>query len=241
VGAQRPARTLRRVRWLPRTVLVVVVALAGCTTSRWDTSEINDPPPSTERVYSRDEAGVIESLVDELSTVGTNLNEWAAPRDEATCAAERIVARLGLDRLLELGYDPQRASLALSYTDEERAAVTNILVSCIDIATGLLSMITAYQKVDLAPAACFTRGVDREGLTRDFVAGLLTGKGADPFAQDTRLATGMNELMISCFDPTEDLLPVRPQAPFPQDIDATTTTTTTTAGSDRAPTTSVAR
>lgn len=207
--------------------MILVAALlvtVGCTSTRWDTSEINDPPPSTERVYSRDEAGVVESLTDELSTVGTNLNEWAAPRDQATCAAQRIVERLGLDRLLELGFDPQAASLALAYTDEERAAVTNILVSCIDIATGLLSMISAYQKVDLAPAACFTRGVDREGLTRDFVAGLLSGTGSDPFAQDSRLATGMNELMISCFDATRDLLPVRPQAPFPQDVDLTTTT-----------------
>lgn len=209
--------------------------LAGCTTSEWDTSGVDHPTSTTAKVYSDDEAGLVASLTDHLSAVGPNLNEWAAPRDEASCAAHKIVAHLGVDRLLDLGFDPQRGRLDLAYTPEEQTAVINILTGCIDVAKGVLSLISSYDKLQLPAAACFTRGIARRGLDRDFIAGIVTGKTPDPFARDNQLGIGISRLMIECFTSGVDLLPIAPMAPFPQDTGATTTTSVP--GGVRSPTT----
>ncbi|HKY15816.1 MAG TPA: hypothetical protein VJM33_12905 [Microthrixaceae bacterium] len=203
---------------------VAVAVLAACSASQWDTSEIDTPAPSTIKEYTRDEVGVRESLVDHLSTVGTNLNEWAAPRPQAECAATKVVDRFGVDRLLELGYEPQDGDLGLSYGDDERTAMMNILAGCIDFQAGLLEMFSAYQKLDFESAACVARGIDRRGLTREFAAGLLIGAEPDPFSNDNALAFGTTAILAECLD-DQDLIPVIPQDPFPQDVGETTTTT----------------
>jgi hypothetical protein len=208
--------------------LVVVLGAVSCTTSQWDTSAVDDPSSTTAKVYPLDEAGIIASLTDHLSAVGDNLNEWAPPRDQARCAGERIVHRLGSDRLLDLGYDPQRGKLDLQYTDDERIAMANMLDSCIDVAAGLNSMFAGYGKLGVEASTCLTDGIERRGLARDFISGILTGTSADPFAEDHQLGTGMSRLMIECLTPAEDLLPVAPVSPFPQDIGSTTTTAPST-------------
>lgn len=208
-------------------ILALAAVAAACTTSEWDTSPFDDPTSTTEKVYAEDEAGLIASLTDHLSDVGPNLNEWAPPREEAACAASKVVKQLGVDRLLDLGYDPQRGRLALQWTDDERVKVTNILSGCIDVAAGLLSLFAAYDKLDVPAAACLTRGIDRRGLDRDFIAGLLDGTSPDPFARDNQLGIGISRLMIECFDAGKDLLPIAPRGPFPQDVGTTTTTSTT--------------
>src|SRR4029079_9270458 len=119
---------------------VVVLMAAACTTSSWDTSAIDDPPSTTEKLYTMDDAGLIESLTDHLSQPVEDLNQWSASPEEASCAAEKIVGKLGADRLLDLGYDPQRGRLAQQFTDEERIALSNMLDSCIDVAPGPNSM-----------------------------------------------------------------------------------------------------
>lgn len=214
-----------------------LVALSGaCTTSEWDTRPFDDPTTTTQKVYPEDEAGLVASLTDHLSDVGPNLNEWAPPRDEAECAARKIVSQLGVDRLLDLGYDPQKGRLVLQWSDDERVKVTNILSGCVDVAEGLLSLFAAYDKLDVAAAACLTRGIDRRGLDRDFIAGILDGTSPDPFAKDNQLGIGISRLMIECFDAGKDLLPVAPVGPFPQDVGRTTTTST---AAPRATTTTV--
>jgi hypothetical protein len=179
---------------------------------------------TTEKHYALDESGVVASLTDHLSHVGTNLNEWAPPRDDAACAARKIVHQLGADRLLDLGYDPQDGKLALQFTDEERIAVSNILDGCIDIAAGLESLFAAYDKLSATASQCLADGIERKGLARDFAKGILTGTSADPFAEDNSLGTAMSRLMLECLTPETDLMPLQPLSPFPQDLDATTTT-----------------
>ncbi|MCC6225887.1 MAG: hypothetical protein IT195_05735 [Microthrixaceae bacterium] len=201
-----------------------MVLIAGCRSSEWQTEGIDRPTSTTAKVYTDDEAGIAESLTDHLSAVGSNLNEWAAPREEAACAARKIVQVMGVDRLLDLGYDPQKGRLRLQYSDEERTAVTNILAGCIDVAEGLLSLFSAYGKLGVTPAACLTRGIERQGLDRDFIVGVLTAKPPDPFAQDNQFGIAMSRLMIECLDGGADLLPIAPLSPFPQDVDLTTTT-----------------
>ena len=208
--------------------LVPVALAAACTTSEWDTRPFDHPTTTVPKVYTEDEAGLVESLTDHLSKTSPNLNEWAPPRDEAECAARKVVKQLGVDRLLDLGYDPQRGRLALQWSDDEKVKVTNILAGCIDVAAGLLSLFSAYGKLDVPAAACLTRGIDRRGLDRDFISGLLDGTSPDPFARDNQLGIGISRLMIECFDPGKDLLPIAPLSPFPQDVGTTTTSSTTT-------------
>lgn len=213
----------------------LAVLAAGCATSRWDTSEINDPPSTTEKIYSRDEAGLIDSITDRYSDEPPNLNVWAAPRAEARCAAQRIVGQLGADRLLQLGFDPQEGQLALPYTPEEEATVINVLVGCIDFEYALAEMLSAYQKLSVESARCVASVIERRGLTRELAAGLVRGSEPDFFRDGNRLGAGVVAAMTECLEPDEDLVPIVPQDPFPDaDLGSVTTTTppstTTTEG-----------
>jgi hypothetical protein len=224
--ARRAAPLARRAfAGLVGALVVGAVVLAGCSSTTWDTSEADSQAASTVKQYSRDEAGVRESLVDHLSTVGSNLNEWAAPRDQAECAADKAIASFGVDRLLELGYEPSNGRLALPYTPDESAAMLNILTGCIDFEAAFLSMLSAYQKLDIDSSRCLARSLERLGVTRDLAAGLLTGTEPDPFAEDNRVAFNTTRAMIECLD-NADLVPVIQQREFPQDVGETTTTTT---------------
>jgi len=232
--AARPTPARRWSDGRRRLATVVVAAtisgalIAGCTTSDEDFSDVDNPTPTTIKIYTRDAAGVIESITDRFATVGSNLNEWAAPRDQARCAGEKIVERLGVDRLLALGFDPQVGKLALTYSPDEQAAVLNILVGCIDFQEGLLELLSAYQKLDVKVSACVASSIERLGLTRELVSGLLTGAEVDPFANDNRVGTGITRSMIECLGDA-DLVPVIPQDPFPEDKRAADEGTTTTA------------
>lgn len=218
-------------------VLVLLgVAAAACSTTQWDTSSIDHPTPTAPKEYVRDTEGVRQSLIDHLSTVGTNLNEWAAPRDQATCVADRVIQRIGVDRLLELGYDPNAGKLGLPYAPDEQTAMLNIIAKCIDFKEGIVEMLSAYQKISFKSAKCVADGLDRIGLTRLYAASLLIGQQPDPFDLTNNLAKGTTDVMGQCI-PADELTPATPDQVFPQDFDATTTTvkpkpksTTTTIG-----------
>jgi hypothetical protein len=213
----------------PRALIAIAacaaVAVAGCSVSQWDTSDSNGPSVTAPKTYTRDTEGVRQSLIDHLSTVGDNLNQWAAPRDQATCAADRIIERVGVDRLLALGYDPDVGKLALPYAPDEQTAMLNILTHCIDFREGLLELLSAYQKLSFKSASCVADGLDRLGLTRLYVASLLTGTEPDPFDPTNNLSQSTTRIMGDCI-PADELTPALPSEVFPQDYDQTTTTST---------------
>lgn len=198
-------------------LLVVATVLTACTTTAWDTSESDSATTVQSRVYFRDEAGVIDSISDHLSKVGPNLNEWAPPADQARCAAEKIVAKVGIERLFAMGFDPQDGKMALTYTPAEQASVLNVMVGCIDFAQGFLEMWTAYDKLDLKRTACLTQTLDRDGLVRDLASGLLIGREPDQLASESRVGLGVVQAMSECLDSTVDLVPGLAEDPFPQD------------------------
>ena len=207
--------------------MVAATILSSCTTTEWDTSESDSATTAVKRVYFRDEAGVIDSISDHLSRVGPNLNEWAPPPDQARCAAEKLVSKVGIERLFAIGFDPQVGKMSLAYTPSERASALNVLVGCIDFAQGLLEMWTAYDKLDLKRTACLTHTLDRDGLVRDLASGLLTGVEPDQLVSEGGIGLGVVRAMAECLDPTVDLVPVPAEDPFPQDkhkLDAPTTT-----------------
>jgi hypothetical protein len=211
-------------RALVGVLVLVAIAAVACTTTQWDTSSIDHPTPTAPKEYVRDTDGVRQSLIDHLSTVDTNLNDWAAPRDQATCVANRVIQRIGVDRLLQLGYDPNAGKLGLPYAPDEETAMLNIISTCIDFKEGLLEMLSAYQKISFKSATCVADGLDRLGLTRLYAASLLIGEQPDPFDTSNNLAKGTTDVMGQCIQPDE-LSPETPDSIFPQDYDSTTTTT----------------
>lgn len=217
-------------------MLVVAIGAAACSTTQWDTADIDHPTPTAPKQYARDTDGVRQSLIDHLSTVGPNLNEWAAPRDQAECAADRIIQRIGVDRLLGLGYEPNNGKLGLPYTPDEQSAMLNILAACIDFKEGLLELLSAYQKLSFKTATCVADGFDRLGLTRLFAASLLLGAQPDPFDDSNNLSKGTTEVFGQCV-PADELTPASPDQVFPQDYGSTTTTTTTPKAKPKATTT----
>jgi len=217
-------------------MVVTLALIAGCTTSTWDTSSADHPTTSTIKHYPNTTAGLEASITDHLSAVGPDLNQWAPPRDQAHCAAVKIVARLTLNRLLDLGYQSQVGSLALPYSDDERTSLTGILVGCIKFEDGLLSLISSYGKLAVEPAECVTDGIGRQGLTQAFAAAYLAGDQPDPFAHNNQLAAGMGTLLAQCLTPTSDLVPGSPVARFPSELNGTTTTRPKSATTSTAPT-----
>lgn len=204
---------------------VLVTSAVACTSSDWDTSAINRP--TTTAPFGRDEAGVRESLGAYLTSVGRDLGEWVPTDDEAECTVDRVVRRLGVDRLLEVGYDPQEPSLALAYTPEEHTAVVNILSGCIDFSEAMVSMLSSYEKLGMPQAACISEGFERLGLTRDLAGSLVDGKEPDPFAESDRFASGLASLAAECLE-EEDLQPAAPLPRLPAPENPSTTTSTTT-------------
>jgi hypothetical protein len=204
-------------------VLFAALLLAGACTSADEIRSDNDEPVT----FDRSEQGVTDSIAASLTGTPENLNFWLAPADEAKCAAQRLVSRIGADRLLELGYDPNKPTLKLEYAEEERAAATNVLVGCIDFERAVLSLVSSSQKLSLEASSCISRGYERLHLTRDLAASLVTGTDPDPLAQDARFSRAVGQLAVDCLG-VDDMLP---NAPLPRLPGGSATTTTAPASS----------
>ena len=199
---------------------------AGCTTTRWDTAAIDADGTTTTSVFGRDAAGVLGSLTAYIGQTPDDLNQWAASGPEATCAAQRIIDRVTTTRLLELGYDPEEPDLALEFSDDERIAAINVLVGCIDFSSGVLSLVSSYQKLSVEESSCVADGIERAGLDRDLAAGIIDGASPDALANNNRFATGLASIAGECLG-EESLPPGGPLQPVPSGRDLTPTTTTT--------------
>lgn len=190
--------------------IAVAVAAAACTSRTWDTSEINDTTPTTVRTFPRTAEGVRASLVAYMSQRRDDLDQWAANTEEAECAAERLVERFGVERLLEVGFDPNEPTLALTLPAEERTAAVNVLVGCIDFSRGMLEMLSSYMKLPIAESDCMAKGFERLGLDRDLAGALVDGTEPDPFANSNRFGVGVSSLAVECMEE----LSLHPDAPL---------------------------
>lgn len=208
--------------------LLAALALVGgaaCTSSTWDTAEIN--ATTTTVVYPRTDRGVRDSLIAYLTeSPGSDLGQWVPPRPEAECAAERAVRRIGSERMFEIGFDAQDPSLALQYAPDERTAMVNILEGCVDFSEAVVSLLSSYQKLGMAQSACIAEGFGRLGLNRYLAGSLVDGTEPDPFADTDRYAAGVSTLAVQCLT-DEDLAPAGPLPRLPGPVNPTTSTTTT--------------
>lgn len=228
--AARP-RALRAVRAAIAVATAAAVA-AGCTSRTWDTSEIDDTTPTTVRTYPATAEGIRASLVAYMSQRIDDLDQWTANREEAACAAERLLDRFGAERLLEVGYDPNAPTLALTLPVEERTAAVNVLVGCVDFSRGMLEMLSSYLKLPIAEADCMAKGFERLGLDRDLAGSLVDGVETDPFANSNRFGVGVSSLVVECMG-EESLHPDAPLSRLPgPDPDAPRAPTTVAPGGE---------
>lgn len=200
------------------------LVLGACATNKWDTSAIDDPRATLPKVYTLDEAGVTQSMIDHLSSVSANQNEWAPSSDEAACVAERVVGRLGATRLLEMGYDPQVGAIDLEYDDDQRIAVVNIIDACVDLQLGLYATFSSYSKLEIETSDCLSRGMERRGVTRAMATAIVDGVEMDPFDNDEAVAAEMAQLTVECVG-QDELAPDGDLAFMPRYFEQTTTTT----------------
>lgn len=246
--------------WLRPLVVLLglpVLVLAGCA-DRGPSSEVDDGSDS-----ARDELVapvfpdggqvpvelVVEGLVFDLSNRPGDLNHWAAPSDEAGCAAERIVETVGDDRLVELGYRPGVSGASLNdldLTDDERERIVDAVAECVDMVEAVAAMFYGDGRLDPQVATCLSEGLGDAAQLRPFVVAIVFGTAVDPFADDGALA---NELLVrsaicvpqDAFDWSDLELPGGgdvidsdapgglPDSAFPDDRPDPTSTTTTAA------------
>lgn len=200
-------------------VAAAVAAFASCTSSEWQTEDIDSPTTEAERVYTRDADGLAESFADMLSEVPADLNQWAPNESEAKCAGDRIVEAIGVERLLTLGFEPQDPTLVLDYEPNEEVAVLEVLTGCIEFERAFLELFSAYGKLDLAPAACVSRNFAVKKVDDAFAAAMLDGRELDSFGNDAAIAATIGVVLAECFT-DEDVPNLATTSTFPENREA---------------------
>lgn len=142
-----------------------------------------------------------EGLVYDLSNRPADLAFWAAPGDEAECAAGAIIDAVGEQRLSGLGYRPGTpgASLGdLDLLDDERTRVADAVQGCLDMTEAVSSMFYGDGRLAPSVASCLAEGLTEAGQLRPFVVGVVFGQPVDPFANGGALASALLSQSTVC-------------------------------------------
>ena len=144
---------------------------------------------------------LVEGLVFDLTNRPVDLSYWAAPTDQAECAATAIVDGVGADRLSELGYRPGVSGASLNdieLSDDERIAVADAVEECVDMVEAVAAMFYGDGRIAPTVATCLADGLGEAEQLRPFVVAVVFGTAVDPFADDSALATAMLEQSAVC-------------------------------------------
>lgn len=238
-------------------VFVVVAFVAGACADNGPVAEVDDGTDSARSEPVAPEFpqdGVVpadllvEGLAFDLSNRPVDLRYWAAPTDQAECAARRIVEVLGAQRLSEVGYRAgvQGASLSdIELTEDERIQVADAVQDCVDVVDAVAAMFYGDGRIPATVADCLATGLGEKDQLRPFVVAVVFGTAVDPFASESVLATALLDQSVVCvpeaaFDwPDLELPPGDvvldenspggvPGSPFPDDQPAPSTTVPTT-------------
>jgi hypothetical protein len=202
-------RSGRRRAALAAVLAVALGALASCA-DRGPSAEVDDGTDSarTERVapvFPEDgtvpEVLLVQGLVFDLTNRPVDLDYWAAPSDQAECAAEAIVTALGAERLSELGYRPGVTGASLNdidLADDEREEVADAVEGCVDMAEAVAAMFYGDGRIAPTVANCLADGLDDKQQLRPFVVAVVFGTAVDPFADDGALANAMLDQSVVC-------------------------------------------
>lgn len=177
-------------------LLPAAFAVGGCVAEQQgDTLQLDRPAdelPVPEVGVDAPEGDLVAGLVADLATTPDDLSYWAPPLDEATCVAEDVVDRIGSDRLLELGYRPGTPGAALGdleLEDDERRAVVDTVVDCVDLREAVAQVVYGDGRLVPTVATCIADGLEAADQLRPFAAAIVGGRAVDPFAGDGELAS----------------------------------------------------
>lgn len=200
--------------------LLVAGSLVGCSSS--DLISASGPSTTAPRVYERTAEGLVASITDHLAVPRPDLNSWAPPHGEAECAADRIVSDIGVDRLLGIGFDPDRGDLNLPYEPAEADKVVDALDQCINFERAIVELVGSNGKVSATTAGCIGARIRADGLTSAVARAFISGSQLDMGADDNRLGSSVVRAMGACVDPEKELVPLVPLTPLPSTPIATT-------------------
>lgn len=208
-GSLRPARTAR-VRPAVVAVAAAVAVLVGGCSDRGPSAEVDDGTDSARTevvapVFPEDGAPsralLVEGLAFDLSNRPVDLSYWAAPSDQAECAADAIVDAVGEVRLAQLGYRPAVDGASLNdieLTDAERELVVVAVESCVDMTQAVAAMFYGDGRLRPSVATCLAEGLAARDQLRPFVVAVVFGTSVDPFAQEGALASAMLDQSVVC-------------------------------------------
>lgn len=174
----------------------MAVALVACSQGG-EVAELEPPRETVPEDVDLSEVAADELVVvmaNDLSRHSGDLDTWVPPEDEARCAAEQIVERIGGARLEALGYRPgvPGASLsALELDAAEQDVVVGAFVSCIDANESFARIVVGSGRVAPIVATCMADGLERTGQLEPIVAAWALGQPLDPFDDDGALASAL--------------------------------------------------
>lgn len=126
---------------------------------------------------------LVAALADELASPDDDGSPSPFPRDDAECAAEKIISGIGAGRLAELGVtaDDVGEVEELDFTDSELDTIVDSLGDCSDLPRLMADQLAADGALSAEDADCFADEFD-EGLLKDVFKGVFQGEelGDDP-------------------------------------------------------------
>lgn len=206
-SATRPVA--RRAAIAVISVMTLLGVLVGCTETG-PVTEVDDGSDSargesTAPVFPDEgevpRALLVEGLAFDLGNRPVDGRYWAAPDEQADCAAVGIVETLGAPRLSELGYRPGVPGASLNdieLTDAERGQVVEVVEECVDMVDAVAAMFYGDGRIPARVADCLATGLQDRGQLRPFVVAVVFGTAVDPFAGGSALATAMLDQAAVC-------------------------------------------
>ena len=223
-GSWRSTRARARV-----VAAAVLVSAIGSSCVSRDLDADGASVPSTTFADTAD--GVEASLAHLLSSGAVDLNSWAASPEGARCVASRVVASVGAKRLLDLGFRPNSASLALPFAPDERSEVVNIMDGCLDMEQAVMDLLVSYAKLGLADSRCLAGEMVANGVTRTLIESMVSGAEPKADLETSTFARSLADAAATCLGdddlPPEGILPLMPDS-YPARIPARPTTSTST-------------
>lgn len=141
---------MRRTRLLISILAIGSVGIAACGDNERSSTSAHPTTPGADDAEANAMVNAIAATLDAIDEEGA----ITFTADEATCLSQRVVASIGVDRLVELGADAGDDLTSLTWTPDERGIVFDHLASCVDIEAQLTALFARDPAVPPEVAAC---------------------------------------------------------------------------------------
>ena len=180
-------------------LVVALVAVACIPQDEGDSSEVREEASARGAAPEFPKTGrvpddlLVEGLVWDFTDAPSDLNLWVPSAAEARCAAEKIVANVGV-RISDLGYLPDTSGASLNdiaLNEFERKTVATLFESCVDAHAATAALILGRANMDPEDAACMADGLVEAGVFSKLIESWALGRQADPFEDDAAFASAL--------------------------------------------------